>query len=71
MRYHFHIIDGVNLHDYHGTVLANETQARVHADEMMAYVAKTKRIDKKPKFIKVTNDDGGEVFRVPVPFEKV
>ena len=71
MRYHFHIIDGVNLNDYRGTVLASETQARVHADEMMAYVAKAKRIDKHPKFIKVTNEDGAEVFRVPVPFESV
>jgi hypothetical protein len=71
MRYHFHIIDGINLSDYRGTVLANETQARVHADEMMAYVAKAKRIDKQPKFIKVTDENGGEVFRVPVPFEKV
>jgi hypothetical protein len=69
MRYHFHIIDGVNLNDYRGTVLSNETQARVHADEMMAYVAKAKRIDKHQKFIKVTNEDGAEVFRVSVPFE--
>ena len=27
MRYHFHVIDGVNLNDYRGTVLACLTSA--------------------------------------------
>jgi hypothetical protein len=70
MRYHFHIIDGVDLRDYRGTLLANETQARAHADEMLTYVAKAKRLDRQPKFIKVTNEEGAEVFRVSVPYEK-
>jgi hypothetical protein len=70
MRYHFHIIDGINLLDYRGTLLADEGQARVYADEMMAYVARAKRTEKHKKFIKVTNDSGAEVFRVAVPFEK-
>jgi hypothetical protein len=69
MRYHFHIIDGINLHDYRGTVLADESQARVFANEMMTYVARAKRTEKH-KFIKVTNDSGAEVFRVTVPFKK-
>jgi hypothetical protein len=70
MRYHFHIIDGINLHDYRGTILANESQARVYADEMMTYVARAKRTEKHKKFIKVTNDSGTEIFRVAVPIEK-
>jgi len=69
MRYHFHIIDGVNLRDYRGILLADETQAREHAHEMLAYVAKAKRLDKQPKFIEVTDEDGAEVFRVSVPYE--
>jgi len=70
MRYHFHIVDGINLHDYRGTVLSDESQARVYANEMMTYVARAKRTEKHKKFIKVTNDSGAEVFRVAVPLEK-
>ncbi len=58
-----------NLHDYRGTLLADETQARAHANEMLTSVARAKRLDTQPKFIKVTDEDGGEVFRVSVPFE--
>lgn len=70
MRYHFHIIDGINLHDYRGTILADESQARVYADEMMAHVARAKRNERHQKFIKVTDADGAEVFRIPVPVAK-
>jgi hypothetical protein len=70
MRYHFHVIDGINLHDYRGTILADESQARTYANEMMAYVSRARRNEKHKKFIKVTDDGGAEIFRVAVPLEK-
>ena len=70
MRFHFHIVDGINLHDYRGTVLADESEARVYADEMLTYVARAKRTEKNQKFIKVTDGSGVEVFRVAVPVEQ-
>ena len=70
MRYHFHVIDGINLHDYRGTILADESQARAYANEMLAYVARARRDEKHTKFIKVTDDGGAEIFRVAVPLEQ-
>jgi hypothetical protein len=70
MRFHFHIVDGINLEDYQGTVLADESQARVFANEMLAYVARAKRTEKNQKFIRVTDDSGAEVFRLAVPVER-
>jgi len=69
MRYHFHVIDGIDICDYRGTILANESQARIYADGMLAHLARAKRAETNQKFIKVTGDDGAELFRVAVPLK--
>ena len=70
MRYHFHVIDGIDLCDYQGTILASEAEARIYADKMIIYLARAKRAEKNQKFVKVTDDDGAELFRVAVPLKK-
>lgn len=69
MRYHFHIVDGIDLCDYRGTILADEYEARIYAKQMMAFVARAKRTEKNRKFIMVTDNDGAEIFRLAVPVQ--
>jgi hypothetical protein len=70
MRYHFNIIDGINLRDYNGTILADEAEARLYAGQMLTYLARAKRAEKIQKYIEVTDDSGAEVFRLAVPSKK-
>lgn len=69
MRYHFHVIDGIDICDYRGTILADEYEARIYAKQMMAVVARASRTEKNQKFIQVTDNDGAEVFRLAVPMK--
>ena len=68
MRYHFNVIDGIDVCDYLGTMLANESEARMYADIMKAHLARAKRAEKHQKVIRVTDGKGAELFRVAVPF---
>jgi hypothetical protein len=70
MRYHFNIVDGIDVPDYNGTILANEAQARLYAAQMLIYLKRGKRTEKIQKYIEVTDDRGVEVFRLAVPFKK-
>jgi uncharacterized protein YegJ (DUF2314 family) len=67
MRYHFHVIDGIDICDYRGTILADEYEARIYAKQMMAVVARASRTETNQKFIQVTDNDGAEIFRLAVP----
>jgi len=70
MRYYFNIVDGINLRDNHGTILANDAEARLYAGQMLIYLKRAKRDEKIQKYIEVTDASGEEVFRLAVPFEK-
>jgi hypothetical protein len=63
-RYHFHIIDGVDLRDYRGTELSDEDEARRYAEDMAQTVARWP--SDKSRRIKVTDDTGREVLALPV-----
>ena len=40
-RYHFHIVDGLEVFDSLGAVLADDEAARTRAIELATYIAKT------------------------------
>lgn len=63
-RYHFHIIDGVNLRDYRGTELRDEAAARTWAEDMAKTIVRSSHNDKR--HIEVTGDAGREVLALPV-----
>ena len=50
-RYHFHIVDGVEVFDSLGTTLPSDEAARVHAEKMASPSTRP-----RAKAIRVTND---------------
>jgi len=64
-RYHFHVLDGVDLRDYHGTELSDEEEARRYAEDMARMLAR--RPGDENRRIKVTDETGREVLALPVP----
>ncbi len=64
-RYHFHILQGVDLRDYRGTELSDDNEARRYAEEMAGTLAR--RPGDENRRIKVTDETGREVLALPVP----
>lgn len=60
-RYHFHIVDGVEVFDPRGALLPSDDAARKHAENLASNI-----VDRRTKAIRVTNDEGAVLFRVPV-----
>ena len=65
-RYHFHIIDGVKVFDPQGAFLVDDSAARKHAEALARSIQKSELADKPSTVIRVTNEDGEVLFRVPV-----
>ena len=65
-RYHFHIVDGVEVFDSLRQVLPNNEAARTRAVELATNLEKAKLADLNTKAIRVTNDKGAVLFRVPI-----
>ena len=65
-RFHFHILDGVNLFDSAGLELADEKAALKHAEQIASDLSKSKTMDRDQKVIRITNEDGREISRLPV-----
>jgi hypothetical protein len=59
-RYHFHVVDGVEVFDSLGAVLPNDAAAQRRAVELATDLAN------KAKAVRVTNGDGDILFRVPI-----
>jgi len=65
-RYHFHIVDGVEVFDSLESVLADNEAARSRAVELASNLGKANLADLTTKAIRVTNDEGAVLFRVPI-----
>ena len=65
-RYHFHIMDGQNFFDSKGVELADDKAARKHAEAMAASLRRVPLMDKQRKIIKITDDSGRAIARLPV-----
>lgn len=65
-RYHFHIVDGVEVFDSLGATLPTDEAARVHA-EKLADRSVYPRLEKlRAKAVRVTSETGAVLFRVPI-----
>jgi hypothetical protein len=65
-RYHFHVVDGGEIFDSQGAVLPDNEAARRRAVELATNLGKTKLADAPTKAVRVTNDKGAILFRVPI-----
>ena len=65
-RYHFHIVDGVEVFDSLKAVLPDNEAARTRAVELATNLGKAHLADLTIKAIRVTNDEGEVLFRVPI-----
>jgi hypothetical protein len=65
-RYHFHIVDGVEVFDSLATVLPDNEAARTRALELATNLGKAHLADPTTRAIRVTNDEGAVLFRLPI-----
>jgi Domain of unknown function (DUF6894) len=65
-RYHFQVVDGVEVFDSMGLMLPNDEAARRRALEMATNLEKTRFPHAPFKAIRVTNNEGTILFRVPI-----
>lgn len=65
-RYHFRIVDGVEVSDSLGAVLPDNETARTRAVELASNLGKAHLADLTIKAVQVTNDKGAVLFRVPI-----
>jgi hypothetical protein len=65
-KYHFHIVDSVEVFDSLRQVLPDNEAARTRAVELATNLEKAKLADLNTKTIRVTDDDGEVLFRVPI-----
>jgi len=65
-RYHFHIVDGAQVFESKGLMLRDNEAARRRALELATNLEKSKFPHASFKAIRVTNDAGAILFRVPV-----
>jgi hypothetical protein len=63
-RYHFHICDGLEVFDSHGTQLPDDDAAREHAKKVAADLVRSKLYDEATA-VRVTNDLGDVVLMMP------
>ena len=60
-RYHFHIVDGVEVYDSLGATFPTDEAARIHAEELATLSEKL-----RAKAIRVTSETGAGLIRVPI-----
>ena len=65
-RYHFHVVDGVEVFDSLQAVLPDNEAARTRAVELATNLGKANLADLAIKTIQVINDEGAVLFRVPI-----
>jgi len=65
-QYYFHVVDGVEIFDSLGARLPNDDAAREYAERVANDYRKAKKADAPTKAIRVTNDQGSILFRVPI-----
>jgi hypothetical protein len=63
-RYHFHVVDGVEVFDSLGAALPNDAAAQRRAVELATDLAN--KANAGTKAVRVTNGDGDILFRVPI-----
>jgi hypothetical protein len=60
-RYHFHVVDGVEMFDSLGATLEGPEAARRHAQRIAAGFS-----NRSAHAIRVTDDTGAVLFRIPI-----
>jgi hypothetical protein len=67
-RYHFHVVEGLEIFDSQGAVLPDTDAARRRAIELATNLGKAKLANEpgKAATIRVTNETGAVLFRVPI-----
>ena len=65
-RYHFHVVDGVEVFDSLTTVLPENEAARLRAVELATNLGKAHLAGLTIRVVRVTNDEGAVLFRVPI-----
>jgi hypothetical protein len=65
-RYHFNVVDGVEVFDSLTTVLPDNEAAQMRALELATNLGKAHLADLTTRVIRVTNDEGAVLFRVPI-----
>ena len=63
-RYHFHVVDGVEVFDSLGAFLPNDAAAQRHAIELATGFAN--KSNAGIKAVRVTNNEGDILFRIPI-----
>ena len=66
-RYHFHIVDGVQVFDSLGATLPTDEAARVHAERLAQRSMQSQFERLHAKAIRVTSETGAVLFRIPIP----
>ena len=64
-RYHFHLVNGTEVFDSLGVMLAGDAAARIHGEALAAEFASS-RTHLKIRAIRVTNNLGVFLFRLQV-----
>jgi hypothetical protein len=65
-RYHFHLVDGVEVFDSLGATFPSDEAARVHAEQMAGRFTRTEVYGLRANAIRVTSEAGAVLFRIPI-----
>ena len=65
-RYHFHIVDGLEVFDSIGATLPSDEAARIHAEKVAKGFTRPQLERLRAKAIRVTSETGATLFLVPV-----
>ena len=65
-RYHFHIVDGLEVFDSVGATLPSDEAARVHAVKLARGFSRPQLERLRAKAVRVTSETGAVLFRVPI-----
>ena len=69
-RYHFHIVDGVQVFDSLGATFPNDEAARIHAQQMAGRYTRMELHRLRANAIRVTSETGAVLFRIPIRREE-
>jgi hypothetical protein len=65
-RYHFHIVDGLEVFDSIGATLPSDEAAHIHAEKVAKGFTRPQLERLRAKAIRVTSETGATLFLVPV-----
>ena len=65
-RYHFHIVDGVEVFDSIGATFQSDELARVHAEKLAGRFTRIEVYRLHANAIRVISETGAVLFRIPI-----